>query len=277
MSDLYPKSVCIIADGNRIYSIILRKYKHLGEHAYRTAWDKVEELSKYLFSLSYIEDIFLVITIRNNHLDLNRLEVIKPISDYLGEYMEKLMPTFSQHGVRVDFIGDVDLFIETSNNPIKVKQIIEDIKLKTIDFNSKHFYQMYAYDYYFELINVMNSITGHIQTIDDLRFEYYGKHMRDLDLIIRTGRPRLSRAIPIFVGEYADFYTFPAPFSMLESRNIEDIFKDYRSRVSSKGGKLCYSERDIDEMQKFSLDDFDCRPLVLGTKVGNVWLPIPKK
>jgi undecaprenyl diphosphate synthase len=277
MPNLYPKSVCIIADGNRIYSIILKKYKHLGEHAYRAAWDKVEELSKYLLSLSYIEDVFLVVTIRNNHLDPNRLEIIKPVAGYLGEYMERLMPTFREYDVRVDFIGDIDLFVETSNSPREVEQVINSIKLKTSKFNKKTFYQMFAYDYYYEILNLFNTARRPVQSIKDLRIKYYGKNMQDLDLIIRTGRPRLSRAIPLLVSEYADFYTFPAPFSMLETRHINDIFEDYRDRVSSKGGKLCYSDKDINAMQKFNLDDFDCQPLVLGTKVGDVWLPVTKK
>jgi hypothetical protein len=29
-------------------------------------------------------------------------------------------------------------------------------------------------------------------------------------------------------------------------------------------------------MQEFSLEDFDTNPLVIGTKIGNVWLPISK-
>jgi undecaprenyl diphosphate synthase len=274
MSNLYPKSVCIIADGNRIYSILLKKYKHLGEHAYRAAWDKVEDLSKYLFSLPYIEDVFFVVTIRNNHLETNRQEVIKPVADYLGEYMDRLMPSFKDYGVRVDFIGDVGLFIETSNNPIEIKRVVDNTKSKTSGFNDKFLYLMFAYDYYHELLDLINKINMPVHSIGDLRIKYYGRYMQDLDLIIRTGRPRLSRAIPMLISEYADFYIFPAPFSMLETKHIDDIFEDYRDRISSKGGKLCYSDNDIDAMQEFSLDDFNCDPLVLGTKVGNVWLPI---
>lgn len=276
MTNLYPKSVCIIGDGNRTYSILSRRYEHLGEHAYRSFWDKIEELAKYLFKTSYIEDIFIIPTIRNNHLDPKRVEIIKPVADYLGEYMEKLMPTFIDQEVKVDFIGDIDLFIKTSNNPTETRRIIENTRNATRHFNKKHFYQMYAYDYYYEILKLINEIKKPAKSIEEMRTKYYGREINELDLIIRTGRPRLSRAIPLLISEYADFYIFPAPFPMLETSHVEEIFDDYRNRLSSKGGKFIYSDSDVQAMQKFNLRDFDTTPLVIGTKVGNVWLPISR-
>jgi undecaprenyl diphosphate synthase len=276
MSNLYPKSVCIIGDGNRTYSILSRRYEHLGEHAYRSFWNKVEDLIKYILEMPYIENVFIIPTIRNNHLDPNRVEIIKPVADYLGEYMERLMPTFIDQEVQVNFIGDIDLFIKTSNDPLGVRKIIDNTVNKTKNFSNKYFYQMYAYDYYYELLKLINEIDKPVESIEELRIRYYGREIGDLDLIIRTGRPRLSRAIPLLISEYADFYIFPASFPLLNINHVEDIFGDYRNRISSKGGKFIYSDSDVQAMQEFSLEDFDTNPLVIGTKIGNVWLPISK-
>lgn len=279
------KSVHIICDGNRTYSILKGHIKDIDPYAYDIAWRKLEYLTRYLINNKQIRFLIFTVTIRNNYLDRFRSETVRPVSRLLVNHYKRMRNFYSTKNVMVKFVGDIPLFIETSENPNLTKETINLIENMTKDNTDNYVALQVAYDHPYEYLKAFkmthNLKDENLSTFYSLKkkaiAKYYGRDVPDIDLSIRTMRPRLSNSIPVLIGDYADFYFFPAPFPMLGKRQIDLILDDEKLRIDSKGGKYVYTDNDIKSLRKLSLKDFSNSPIFLGEKNSHLWLPISKK
>ncbi|MDG7041385.1 MAG: undecaprenyl diphosphate synthase family protein [Nitrososphaerota archaeon] len=274
-------AIHIICDGNRTYSILNNHINDLETFAYNSAWKELEYIIRTSIKYFDIKYMIFTVTIRKNHLNQKRAESVKPISLFLGDHYRRIRKTYSDYEVKAKFIGDVNLFIKTSEKPDFTMRMINLIEDKTKN-NDKYFvfYQV-AYDTIFEYLKVLSKYAIDLKNNDlyenKLKMDYYDINIPDVDLSIRTMRPRLSNTTPILIGEYADFYFFPAPFPLLRKNHLALIIKDALLRKESKGGSFIYKKEDIDAIRKYTFDDFYLKPMYLGKKVSRVWLPILSK
>lgn len=278
-------SVHIICDGNRTYSILKGHINDIDPYAYDNAWKKLEYLTKYLINNKQIRFLIFTVTVRNNHLDRFRAETVRPVARLLVNHYKRMRSFYSAKNVMVKFIGDLQLFIETSENPNLTKETISLIENMTKDNTDNFVALQVAYDHSYEYLKVFkmtqNFKDENLSTFYLLKkkavTKYYGRDLPDIDLSIRTMRPRLSNSIPVLIGDYADFYFFPAPFPMLGKRQIDRILDDEKLRIDSKGGGYVYTDDDIKSLRNLSLKDFSNSPIFLGKKISHLWLPISKK
>lgn len=281
------ESIQIICDGNRTYAILKGHIEDMGTYTYYNAWRKLENIVKIVIRDFNIKYSIYTITIRKNYLDQKRLESVKPVSSYLPRHYAVMKDFFENYKVKLKFIGDKRLFINSSENPKMTEDVIKNLERETS--KNKEFFVFYqiAYDSIYEWVELFNKSrlnydgANYNEYLKKLKIKYYGIDMPEIQVVIRTMRMRLSNALPIIIGEYADFYFYPGPFPLLNKKHLKLIIDDAIARLESKGGSFMYSHEDIESIRKFGFSDFDKKPLFIGKKVSRVWLPIqnssPKK
>jgi len=269
------KHVCYIIDGTRTYAILKRiKNNRIYEYAYISGALQLQRLFEMTFNDFKIPFLTVAVTTRQNHL--KRARTMKTIPEHVPFFAkEKWLDYFKSNKVRVKFIGDRKLFVAAAKNRAEVLNYMRDIEKETMQFNRFHFFVMVAYDARYEYIKLLHSTKTN--SISKLIKKYYGLNVPPVDIIIRSWRPRLSLCIPILVGEYADVYFFPQPFQYFNKKHYESILRDYSSRIKSKGGGFLYSKKEIQKIRKLKNLITKQKPLIIGRKVGNAWIPIPTK
>ena len=280
--------VHIICDGNRTYSIMKGHLKDIETYAYDEAWKKLEDVTRFIFDNSRVRYIFFTVTARRNHLDPKRAESVRPTATLLPNHLARTLEYYKRKRARVKFIGDNALFARTSAEPEKTARTMELLERETSGFEDRFVFHQVAYDSVYEYVKVFKRTLARKEwsrmgsmaferTARELGERYYGTHVPEVDVCVRTMRCRLSNTLPILVGEYADFYFFPGPFPMIQTGHLERIFEDYYLRRESKGGTFVYDREDIRALQKFRMDDFDLNPFFIGSRAAKVWLPIGKR
>jgi uncharacterized protein len=270
------KHVCYLIDGCRTYAILnSSSIKKLPKDAYTSGADTVEKVFRLTFDEHRIPFLTFAWTTRNNHLKRN--DMMKVIPNAFPGFARRWLPYLRRRGVRVRFIGDTELFINSSDKPREVSGAIKKMEEETAGFYDYHLFFMVAYDSKYEYINFLsNTKDFHEKGIENLIKEYYGTNVPEIDFIIRSWRPRLSSCIPILVGEYADMYLFSGPFQYFDSRSYSMIINDYEKRIGSKGGGFRYSEGDLEKIRDYKGEIISkIKPYIIGSTIGYSWLPIP--
>ncbi len=128
---------------------------------------------------------------------------------------------------------------------------------------------MAAYEPSFEYIKLANAIK--FGNVNDMKKTYYGFEVPDVDILIRSWRPKLSGCLPIMVSEYSDIYFFTAPFQYFKLRDFETIIQDYSNRTDSIN--MHYGKDEMETIKKFSENIKDSKIFVIGKKINKTWFP----
>ncbi|GEM_PF-1497390 len=270
--------VCILIDGNRTYAIYKGKTsgKEIFNFAYLTGADHLLKIQKWSFLDFNIQTLSVALTTRANHF--KRIDTMAVIIDSIPKMGEKWLEYYHDWRVRVKFIGDREVFINSAANPNEFKEAIEKIEGETEGYTDHQVFFMLAYDTRYEYQKLfMEAMDEGVYFHDTKKLIelYYGSDVPEVDFIIRPWRPRLSACIPILVGEYADIYFFHAPFQLLTKKHYKSVLEDYKNRLESKGSGFRYTNEEIDTIHDIIKCELDSiTPLTLGTKIGDVWIPI---
>ena len=264
--------VCFLIDGTRTFAIVNNvNAQKINDFAYSSGVPVLKDLIEATFVKRGIPYLSIALTTRSNAL--KRSESMKIIPNTLMSYItERWYKFYSENNIRVRIIGDIDLFCSTADNPEELRSNIRDIEKKTEKFNKYHLVFMVAYDTTYEYINFLSK--NNEKDVEKLIRAYYGFPVPKVDFLIRTWRPRLSGCVPILVGEYSDIYLFSSPFQCFDLDALKTIESDYRNRIESKGGGFLYTNEDIAKIHVMKDKILTKKISIIGTKVGNAWLPI---
>ena len=256
-------------DGDRTFAILKDiKETEINDYAYYTGAIALEELMKTVFNKQKIKCLTVNLVGRKNCKD--RPESIKIIVKLVPRFFgDKWIQYFIDNKIHVKFIGDLDLFCNLSEEPEKIKNDIDKVEHLTANFNDFYLNLMTAYESNYEYVNLLKNNTD--KTIDELKTIYYGYNAPDVNIFIRTWRPKLSGGLPIFIGDYADIYFFTSPFQYFRMRHLKKILEDYSKRKEST--RVDYTEDDIKTIRSLSKNIEKGKVLVIGDKISNIWFP----
>ena len=265
--------VCYLMDGTRTYQAFKKTpYEKINEKAYYSGMNKLHNIMNMSFIDFNIR--FLTVNIIGRENVEKRKDSATSIADifpyfFLTKWKEYLI----KNKVRVRFIGDLDLFCNSATNPDKVRETLNLTEKYTKKFHDHYLILMLAYEPSYEYLRIIkNNIRAGSKK--DLVRKYYGFYVPDVNLIIRTWRPKLSGCVPLFVSEYADIYFFPAPFMYFNRSTYKIIFEDYLKRIESSN--KVPTKLQIKELYN-AQGRLSKKPLPLGELVGGRWFPIYKK
>lgn len=266
------KHVCFLIDGCRTYSITrgLSDHNEIYNKAYLSGAEMLYDLQKWTFEELEIPFLSVALTTRQNHL--KRVDTMRIIMDNIAEFSGQWIKFYNDNGVKVKFIGDVELFINSATDKNKLRKAVENLEEKTKDNKDFYFFPMVAYDSTYEYLKFIRQ--NSTKKTEDLIKEYYGVQAPPVDFLVRFWRPRLSACIPILVGDYSDFYLYPAPFQLFKREYYQKIVDDYTKRIDSRGGGFFYTKEEIAKIKEKKEIIENAEPYIIGTRIGKAWLPI---
>ncbi|VVB77450.1 Ditrans,polycis-undecaprenyl-diphosphate synthase ((2E,6E)-farnesyl-diphosphate specific) [uncultured archaeon] len=280
------KHICFIMDGNRTHTIMENLHgtdEDFNYHSYYSGAEALEKLMHMTFNELKVQ--YLTINLIGRENCVKRKSSARAIANLVPHFFGDIWASFfKENEIRVKFVGDLDMFCNSSEDPEGLREEIKKVEERTATFDKNHLIAMAAYDPAHEY----GVFFGKIQTGAKLEIEdwesynqkragltklYYGFDVPRVDVMIRTWRPKLSAMVPILVGEYADIYLFPAPFQIFDLAAYKKIAEDYKKRALTpdteeiwhKGGNM--PVRDHKEQIKAT------KPVVIGSESEGVWLP----
>ena len=268
------RHVCYLLDGSRTFAMINGiRYEDIDRYAYESGAEALKNLMSMTFDELHIPFLSVALSTRSNRGREASMKVLTRL--IIPFFCEKWMDYFVKNRIRVRFVGDLELFCSVADDQKGLNDAIKRLEYDTRAFTDYYLIVMVAYDSRQEYLKLIRSqsLSADIKSLID---NYYGFNVPDVDLLIRSWRPRLSACIPILVGEYADIYLFPAPFQCFDMVPYKKIISDYSKRLKSKGGSFIYTREDVEQikMQGSRIKRSSTEPLLLGTTVGNAWLPM---
>ncbi len=261
--------VCYLMDGDRTFAIMERVDKSdIEHHAYHSGALSLENLMKMTFDELRIKYLSVNLIGRRNCRNRNESasKIVSLVPKFFGK---KWVNYFIEKKIRVKFLGDLELFCSVAKDPAAIMAEIRRIEELTSKFDSFYLHLMAAYEPVVEYLKLSKS--GKFTDPEAARREYYGSDTPDVDFIVRSWRPKLSGCVPIMVSDYSDIYLFPAPFQYFKIDHFRSIIDDYNARVANP---LTYGPAAIKAIQDNSDKLKNGKPMVIGKRVGEVWLPI---
>ncbi len=266
------KHICFLMDGDRTYAITKKPDKmKVNEYAYYSGALSLERLMGMVFDKLKIRSLSLNLIGRRNCV--NRPDSVKNIANLVPMFFgKKWIEYFKRNKIRVKFIGDLGLFSSFGDDPESIKYEIKKIEAITSDFNDFYLILMAAYEPAYEYMRLSKSIS--LDNLEEMKKHYYGFDIPDVDLIIRSWRPKLSGCLPILVSDYADFYFYTAPFQYFKLNDLKIIIGDHLNRANS--ASITYGPEEIETITKLNKKIANGKVFVIGKKVNNVWFPFTK-
>ncbi len=261
--------VCYIMDGDRTFAILENVPKADIDHfAYHSGAMALENLMKMAFDELGIKCLSVNLIGRRNCLS-RRESTAKIVSLVPKFFGKKWIDYFVRKGVRVKFLGDIDLFCSLAEDPSAIKDEILRIETLTSKFHNFHLFPMAAYEPSFEYMKLANE--GRLTSPEEAKLAHYGTDVPDVDLIIRSWRPKFSGCVPILTSDYSDIYFFPAPFQCFRLKHFKAIVADYEARNKTV---IRYNQDDMEVIREHGAEIRNGTPVIIGRKVGKIWLPI---
>lgn len=261
--------VCFLMDGDRTFAIIKRvEDSELNEYAYYSGAMSLERLMSMTFRELRIKYLSLNLVGRRNCIKRpgSVKTIVKLVPRFFGK---KWAEYFVKNKIRVRFVGDIDLFCSLVDNPEEIKAEIRKVEYLTSTFSDFYLILMAAYEPTFEYMKLAKS--SKLENLEDMKKEYYGFSVPDVNILIRSWRPKLSGCLPIMVSDYPDIYFFAAPFQYFKMQQFNAIIKDYTERTSSSS--ITYEKEDMEIIRKYGNKIKKGNVMIIGKKVKNIWLP----
>ena len=153
-------------------------------------------------------------------------------------YLEHKAQFFTEHGIRVRFIGELSLFSQNLQN------LMKKVEHDTASFNGLNVQFAVAYGSRQEITQATQAIAhavqqGHLNPYDiteELISDYlYTKNMPDPDLLIRTsGDMRISNYL-LWQNSYAEFFFPKILWPDFTPKDFSDIIEAWKGRVRCFG------------------------------------------
>ena len=261
--------VCCLMDGDRTYAIIKNNdYSKINEYAYYSGALSLERLMAMTFKKLKIRYLSINLVGRRNCL--KRPDAIKNVVNLVPKFFsKKWLNYFIENKIRVKFLGDIDLFTSLSENPDLIKSEIKKVEDATSNFSDYYLIAMAAYEPAYEYMKLFG--TQKFNKLEEMKKAYYGFDIPDVNLIIRSWRPKVTGCLPIMISDYSDIYFFTSPFQYFKLGHYKSILEDYSKRTESSSVK--YGEEDIKNIKNYAKEIGNGNVFILGEKKGNVWLP----
>lgn len=285
MADL--KHICVLMDGNRTYAIMENLHgveEDLNYQAYYSGAEALERLMRMTFNDLRVPCLSINLIGRENCV--RRKGTARAITKLVPHFFGDIWTGFfRENEVRVKFVGDLELFCNSSEDPEGLREEMKRVEDSTASFGRNKLIAMAAYDPAYEYSTFFGKMQAGArlelkdwESYDRERAElakaYYGFEVPKVDLMIRTWRPKLSAMIPILVGEYADMYFFPAPFQLFDLEAYRRIVEDYKARASTPDTEEIWNAGGKIPMRDYREQIRKLKPTVIGREFDGVWLPL---
>lgn len=223
------KSIAFIPDGNRRYArrsgLSLAEAYALGV---KKAWQTLNWLEDYP---SIKVGSFYALSLKNLQRKKHELNLLFRIFE--REFKAaKESNYFAEHGIRIKFIGRLDLL---SN---RIRRHIAEIEEQTADFSKRLINIALGYDGRQEIVDAAIQLArdykeGRIE-LEELNEEKFSNYLYnnfpEPDLIIRTsGEQRLSGFLT-YLSAYSELYFCKKYWPEFERADLEAAIEDYNSR-----------------------------------------------
>ncbi|MDE1825426.1 MAG: undecaprenyl diphosphate synthase family protein [Candidatus Micrarchaeota archaeon] len=280
------KHICFLMDGNRNYAImenLASSNDNLDYHAYYNGAEALEKLMKMTFNELKVPYLTVNLIGRENCVkrDSSVRTITKLVPHFFGDIW---IDFFKSNEIKVKFIGDLELFCNSSEDPEGLRLEIQKVEKLTQNFNKNHLILMAAYDPLYEYNTLFVKMHGKfalkIENLENYNKEreslveaYYGFEVPKVNILIRTWWPKLSALIPILVGDHADIYLFPAPFELFNISIYRKIVEDYNNRTSSPDVEELLDKGIDAPIRNYRNEINNTKPVILGSIINDTWLP----
>lgn len=157
---------------------------------------------------------------------------VNSIMKLLDKYLDECLDNFSDHDIRIKFIGDMSPFDAKFRK--KIDRIEELTKDRGLLLNIALNYGARP-----EIVNAVNRILdAGIDSVDEATFEkyLYTSHCTDPDLIVRTGGEyRLSNFL-LWQAAYSELYFTDCLWPDMDPAEVDKAVKAFYSRKRRYGG-----------------------------------------
>ncbi len=219
------KHIAIIMDGNGRWAELQGKKRVKGHEAGSKV---VKEITTYCSNHSEIKRLTLY-AFSTENWKRPRLEV-EFLMKLLDTYLKKELPTYIEHNVRFEPIGDLRAFSK------KLQKTIAMIEEKTAHCDG--LVQALALNYgsqdeILRAVNSLKDVKGEI-TSEMLSNELDCKH--DVDLLIRTGGDHRLSNFLLWQSAYAELYFCDTLWPDFSPKELEKIIKKFTKIERRFGG-----------------------------------------
>jgi undecaprenyl diphosphate synthase len=216
----------VILDGNRRYA---RKYNHNYDIGYLDGAKTVKKLIDWCIKLQCISELTLYVFSLDNYTKRNDNEK-KIIYNIIATYYEDLLPFFTHNNIKINCIGDLDIF------PTKFKNHFDYIKENTQHNTGLILNLAIGYDGQIEIINAVKQSQLHNKTINTIQdLNKYMTLQNNIDLVIRTGGMKRSSNFFIWQTSYSEWYFLDKLWPEFEYHDLTNILQKYKNTPKNYG------------------------------------------
>ena len=220
------KHLAIIMDGNGRWA----KAKGLARSKGHEAGAKtIESITRFCVDHTNIETLTLyAFSTENWKRPKSEVEFLMKL---LERYLKKELPTYHEHKIRFDVIGDISKF------SIKLQKLIQKIKDETKRYNALT--QILALNY-----GARDEIVRAVQKLNAANTEINEKSItqaldtpyNELDLLIRTGGEKRLSNFLLWQLSYSELHFSNTPWPDFSTDELQRIINDFENRERKFGG-----------------------------------------
>lgn len=222
--------VAMIMDGNRRWAVAKGLPKVEG---HRRGAETLRNVLKLAKELNFNSLTLYTFSTENFNRSKEELDYLFDLfRDYFSEVMEKGVKSGNFEGVKIRFLGDLNLF------PEDIKDMCKKLEEKTENNNKYTLQFCFGYGGRYEIREAVKKIVAEGVKVEDITDDVISAHLYssiEPDIVIRTsGEHRLSNFLT-WQTVYSEWFFIDTPWPAFGKKELLEVIDEYHTRERRRG------------------------------------------
>lgn len=225
MSDIGVQCIGFILDGNRRWA---REKGTATLMGHKAGFDRLEECVRWVRDRGIPHMVAYVFSTENWNREKAEVEYLM---DLFREMANKKFEELAKEGVRVRFIGKLDML------PEDLQKLIKDVESKNMENPKITVWVCMSYGARAEITAAAKALSesGEEVTEENLHKHFWSADMPDPDIIVRTsGEERLSNFL-LWQAAYSELFFIKPHWPDFSEKILDEILEEYAGRQRRHG------------------------------------------